>query len=120
MYGGTPGSDSATRIPLKEGNTHSVGIFLGELVEPIEPLVEAGHVVEFVSPDGKGCVIDEASYKLTNWGLSNSRMQHAKSFFETRLHELGIGALLSRLRHQCHTVKIEGPSLRDPEDDRAP
>jgi DNA replication protein DnaC len=23
-------------------------------------------------------------------------------------------ALLSRLRHQCHTVKIDGPSLRDP------
>lgn len=25
-----------------------------------------------------------------------------------------VDALLSRLRHQCHTVKIEGPSLRDP------
>jgi DNA replication protein DnaC len=24
-----------------------------------------------------------------------------------------VGALLSRLRHQCHTVKIDGPSLRD-------
>ena len=27
-----------------------------------------------------------------------------------------VGALLSRLRHQCHTVKIDGPSLRDPSD----
>ncbi len=26
-----------------------------------------------------------------------------------------VTALLSRLRHQCHTVKIDGPSLRDPE-----
>jgi DNA replication protein DnaC len=26
-----------------------------------------------------------------------------------------VTALLSRLRHQCHTVKIEGPSLRDPQ-----
>lgn len=26
-----------------------------------------------------------------------------------------VEALLSRLRHQCHTVKIEGPSLRDPQ-----
>ena len=26
-----------------------------------------------------------------------------------------VGALLSRLRHHCHTVQIEGPSLRDPE-----
>jgi DNA replication protein DnaC len=26
-----------------------------------------------------------------------------------------VEALLSRLRHRCHTVKIDGPSLRDPE-----
>jgi DNA replication protein DnaC len=26
-----------------------------------------------------------------------------------------VDALLSRLRHQCHTVLIEGPSLRDPQ-----
>lgn len=26
-----------------------------------------------------------------------------------------VDALLSRLRHQCHTVRIEGPSLRDPQ-----
>jgi DNA replication protein DnaC len=25
-----------------------------------------------------------------------------------------VDALLSRLRHQCHTVRIEGPTLRDP------
>jgi len=83
-------TSSATQIPLREGKRHDVGIFLGELVEPIEPLVEAGHIVEFVSPDGKGCVIDEASYKLSNWGLSKSKMEHAKHFFETRLQELGI------------------------------
>jgi len=26
-----------------------------------------------------------------------------------------VEALLSRLRHQCHTVRIKGPSLRDPQ-----
>ena len=26
-----------------------------------------------------------------------------------------VDALLSRLRHQCHTVRIDGPSLRDPQ-----
>jgi len=26
-----------------------------------------------------------------------------------------VDALLSRLRHRCHTVKIDGPSLRDPQ-----
>lgn len=84
-------TSSATKIPLKEGGTHDVGIFLGELVEPIEPLIKAGHIVEFVSPDGNGCVIDPASYNLSNWGLSRSKMEHAKKFYETRLQELGIG-----------------------------
>ena len=27
-----------------------------------------------------------------------------------------VEALLSRLRHQCHTVRIDGPSLREPQD----
>lgn len=27
-----------------------------------------------------------------------------------------VDALLSRLRHQCHTVTIQGPSLRDPQE----
>jgi len=26
-----------------------------------------------------------------------------------------VGALLSRLRHRCHTIRIDGPSLRQPE-----
>jgi DNA replication protein DnaC len=26
-----------------------------------------------------------------------------------------VDALLSRLRHQCHTVRVDGPSLRDPQ-----
>jgi len=26
-----------------------------------------------------------------------------------------VGALLDRLRHHCHTIEIDGPSLRDPE-----
>ena len=27
-----------------------------------------------------------------------------------------VGALLSRLRHRCHTIRIDGPSLRTPSD----
>ena len=84
-------TSSATKIPLREGGTHNVGIFLGELVDPIEPLIEAGHEIEFASPDGKGCVIDEKSYDLSNWGLSKKKMEHAKHYFETTLQELGIG-----------------------------
>ncbi|MBL1220248.1 type 1 glutamine amidotransferase domain-containing protein [Chryseobacterium sp. L7] len=85
-------TSSATKIPLKEGGTHNVGIFLGELVDPIEPLIEAGHEIEFVSPDGKGCIIDEKSYNLSNWGLSKKRMEHAKRYFDTKLQDLGIGS----------------------------
>ena len=81
---------SATKIPLKEGGTHEVWVFLWELVEPIEPLIKAWHQVEFVSPDGKGCTIDKKSYNLTNWWLSKKKMLHAKNFFETTLKELWI------------------------------
>jgi len=39
--------------------------------------------------------------------------------YEEWHHFLGnkalVEALLSRLRHQCHTVRIDGPSLRDPQ-----
>jgi len=26
-----------------------------------------------------------------------------------------VKAMLSRLRHQCHTIRIDGPSLREPQ-----
>ena len=84
-------TSSATQIPLKENKKHNVGVFLGELVEPVIPIIMAGHQLEFVSPDGKTCVIDKASYKLSNWGFSKSEMEHAKHFYETKLQELGIG-----------------------------
>jgi DNA replication protein DnaC len=39
--------------------------------------------------------------------------------YDDWLHFLGnkhmVTALLSRLRHQCTTIKIDGPSLRDPQ-----
>jgi DNA replication protein DnaC len=28
-----------------------------------------------------------------------------------------VKALLSRLRHHCHTIRIDGPSLRKPQDE---
>lgn len=83
-------TSSATKIPLKEGGTHDVGVFLGELVEPIEPLIKAGHRIVFASPDGKGCVIDKNSYNLSNWRFSKKAMEHAKHYFETTLQDLGI------------------------------
>jgi DNA replication protein DnaC len=74
-------------------------------------------------------VIDEMGYlnlrpEQTNifFKLMEERYRQRATIITTNLdysewaHFLGnkalVGALLSRLRHQCHTVKIDGPSLR--------
>ncbi|WP_353158710.1 type 1 glutamine amidotransferase domain-containing protein [Myroides odoratus] len=73
---------SATKVPHKEGGSHEVGVFLGELVEPLMPLYEAGHQIDFISPDGKTCTIDKASFKLIYWGFSKKRLKRAKLFLD--------------------------------------
>jgi DNA replication protein DnaC len=77
-------------------------------------------------------VIDEMGYlnlrpEQTNifFKLMEERYRRRATVITTNLdyeewhHFLGnkvlVDALLDRLRHQCHTVKIEGPSLRDPQ-----
>jgi len=77
-------------------------------------------------------VIDEMGYlnlkpEQTNifFKLMEERYHHRPTIITTNLayeewhHFLGnkalVDALLSRLRHQCHTVRIDGPSLRDPQ-----
>jgi DNA replication protein DnaC len=77
-------------------------------------------------------VIDEMGYlnlrpEQTNifFKLMEERYRRRATIITTNLdyeewhHFLGnkvlVDALLDRLRHQCHTVKIEGPSLRDPQ-----
>jgi DNA replication protein DnaC len=76
-------------------------------------------------------VIDEMGYlnlrpEQTNifFKLMEERYRHHPTIITTNLdyaewaHFLGnkalVEALLSRLRHQCHTVMIDGPSLREP------
>jgi DNA replication protein DnaC len=76
-------------------------------------------------------VIDEMGYlnlrpEQTNifFKLMEERYRQHATIITTNLgyaewgHFLGnkalVDALLSRLRHQCHTVTIDGPSLRDP------
>ena len=77
-------------------------------------------------------VIDEMGYlnlkpEQTNifFKLMEERYRQRATIITTNLaydewdHFLGnklmVDALLSRVRHQCHTVKIEGPSLRTPQ-----
>jgi putative intracellular protease/amidase len=80
---------SAKEVPFKEGGSHAVGVFLGELTEPLEPLVAAGHRLFFVSPDGKGPHIDKNSFRLMYWGFSRSKLNKSKIFYE-ELKKIGI------------------------------
>lgn len=82
-------TSSATQVPHREGGGHKVGVFLGELVEPLEPLIDAGHELVFVSPDGRACTIDENSFKLSYWKFSRRRLEHAKHYWN-KLKALGL------------------------------
>ncbi|MCB9057965.1 MAG: type 1 glutamine amidotransferase domain-containing protein [Calditrichae bacterium] len=80
---------SASAVPCREGGTHSTGVFLGELTEPLQPLLESGHLLHFASPDGKPPVIDKNSYKLMYWGFSKKHLETAKNVFQ-ELNDLGM------------------------------
>jgi DNA replication protein DnaC len=77
-------------------------------------------------------VVDEMGYlnlkpEQTNifFKLMEERYRHRATIITTNLmydeweHFLGnkplVQALLSRLRHRCHTIRIDGPSLREPQ-----
>jgi putative intracellular protease/amidase len=81
---------SATAVPYREGGSHAVGVFLGELTEPLEPIVAAGHELVFVSPDGQPPHIDKNSFRLMYWRFSTKKMQHAKDFYAQTLKPLGV------------------------------
>lgn len=80
---------SATRVPHVEGGSHEVGVYLGELVEPLEPLYRAGYEFGFVSPDGNTLTLDKSSLSLALWGFSKKKRQNALDFVET-LNTLGM------------------------------
>lgn len=80
---------SAKAVPYREGGTHAVGVFLGELTEPLEPMIAAGYHLTFVSPDGNPPHIDKNSFRLMYWGFSRKKVNHAKKVYE-KLKTLGI------------------------------
>lgn len=80
---------SATAVPYREGGSHTVGVFLGELTEPLESMIEAGHQIEFVSPDGTGPHIDQNSFRLMYWRFNRSALKRAQVVYE-RLKQIGI------------------------------
>lgn len=80
---------SATAVPFREGGSHAVGVFLGELTEPLEPLIKAGHKLHFVSPDGKPPHIDKNSFRLLYWGFNRKKLKHSQAIYE-QLKPLGL------------------------------
>ena len=80
------GADS---IPLREGGEHPTGHFLGEVTEPLEALLNAGHQLTFTSPSGKSPTIDKNSFQLLYWGLSEMNLNQAKDVYQ-HLIDLGI------------------------------
>jgi len=56
-------------------------------------------------------LMDERYKKKTTIITTNLDYDHWYGFLGNK--EL-VGALLDRLRHQCHTLRIDGPSLRNP------
>ncbi len=81
-------TSSADYVPHREGGQRSAGTFLSEIVEPLAPLVDAGHELHFATPDGKPCVIDEGSKNLFFWGFSRQRRDRALAFID-RLRTMG-------------------------------
>lgn len=102
-------TSSATRVPHREGGSHEVGVFLGELTEVVEPLIEKGHRLEFVSPDGTGCTIDKSSFQPVYWQFSSRRLEHAQNVL-AELDALGLRSpmkLSSLLADRNHLDRID-------------
>lgn len=81
---------SARKIPLKNGGYHSTGIFLGELVEVLKPLIE-DYELAFVSPNGKRGEIDKNSRSLKYWGFNKNKLTEAEHML-WRIRQLGMEA----------------------------
>jgi putative intracellular protease/amidase len=82
---------SATTLPLTNGKTAQVGVFLGEVTETLEPMLKEGVSFVFVSPDGKAPTMDSASCKPVSFGFSKKRLNHALEVWD-QLMELGMKA----------------------------
>lgn len=80
---------SANRIPLREGGVHPTGVFLGELTEPLKPLLDQGYTLDFVTPDGQPTVIDSNSENLIYWGFSKKKLQEGRDTLE-KLRAMGM------------------------------
>ena len=101
------GADS---IPLREGGEHPTGHFLGEVTEPLDALLKAGHQLTFTSPSGKSPTIDKNSFQLLYWGLSETNLNHAKDVYQ-HLVDLGIETPISLEEFVTDQPQLDQPKL---------
>ena len=80
---------AANAIPLREGGAHKTGVFLGELTEPADAMLDAGYELVFASPGGIVPTIDEDSKRGQYWRFSKKRLTHAKAVL-AKLTALGL------------------------------
>lgn len=67
-------SDTDT-LDLKAGHTFSTGFYLNEAMQPINMLLDAGHHLTFVTPNGRAPALDKGSVDTQFFGGDSKSMQ---------------------------------------------
>lgn len=98
---------AANSIPLREGGTHATGIFLGELTEPAEAMLNAGYELTFASPNGIAPTVDPDSYRLIYWKGSKKKLNHNKKVYSS-LEAKGLSAPIS-----LEKLAVDGGKLNE-------
>jgi putative intracellular protease/amidase len=81
-------SDS-DHLDLKDGKVFQTGVYLNELMQPVQALLDAGHEITFATPKGRAPAVDKTSIDKMYFGGDETAMKAS----EAKLAELG---LLSR------------------------
>lgn len=68
---------AANELVLASGEPHPTGLFLGELVHPLETILGAGYEVEFASPGGRIAAIDSDSLSGIYWAGAGDEREEA-------------------------------------------
>ncbi len=71
---------AANELQLGNGKKHATGFFLGELIEPLEALIEANLDFDLATPNGIVPTVDRDSERWIYWKFNSSGLKKAKEF----------------------------------------
>lgn len=74
-------SDS-DRLDLKDGKVFETGFYLNELMQPVEALLDAGHVITFATPKGSVPTLDNSSVDKMHFGGDEAAMQESRALLD--------------------------------------